>query len=197
MVSLHQTLLYNAESLPKCLEPARSAQIGPSRAPRASAQPIPRSVVARQSFAVRCRATADPRAGRRAQCGPPLGEQTWRRFMGVVVGSGPEKSRVLVHRRGTQMQSRLSKWTFARVAVRSWCAGEEFTVHRDPCVRLGRLQVVVRGAGVGCYVKLTGRVFRWGKNVSEPFGRGMRVDDYSLHAIIGSRASPRRPASHP
>jgi hypothetical protein len=75
--------------------------------------------------------------------------------------------------------------------------GGEFTVHRDPCVRLGRLQIVVRGAGVGCYVKLTARVFRWGKNVSERFGRGMRVDDYSPHAIIGSRASPRRPASRP
>jgi hypothetical protein len=197
MVSLRQKPLRTTASLLKCPGPARSAQTGPSRAPRAVARPIPRSVAARQSFAARCRATAGPRAGLRAQCEPPLGVQTWQRFVGVVVGSGPEKSRVLVHRRGTQMQSRLSKWTFARVAVRSWCAGEEFTVHRDPCVRLGRLQVVVRGAGVGCYVKLTARVFRWGKNVSEPFGRGMRVDDYSPHAIIGSRASPRRPASHP
>jgi hypothetical protein len=158
MVSLRQTLLQKAAGLPKCPGPARSAQTGPSRAPRASARPIPRSAAARPWFAARCRATAGLKAGLQAQCEPPRGGLTWRRYMGSRVGSGPEKSRVLVHRRGAQLQRREYPWTFARVVVMWWCAGGECTVHRDPCVRLGRLQVGVRGAGVGCCVKINARV---------------------------------------
>jgi hypothetical protein len=44
------------------------------------------------------------------------------------------------------------------VLVMWWCAGGECTVHRDPCVRLGRLQAGVRDAGVGYCVKINARV---------------------------------------
>ncbi|KAH8644184.1 hypothetical protein IG631_01648 [Alternaria alternata] len=83
--------LHRINGVLRCLGPAQSAPRGPSRALRASGQPIRRSTAARRLYAEHYRATGDPAAGWPARCAPRQGGQTCRMrvFVVCIVGCGP------------------------------------------------------------------------------------------------------------